>query len=204
MYGTALHSSLRARASGVRHRKRMDSRLPQQLNNLLREGSISQVDHASARCRVRSGQVHTDLIPWLTPAAGGVRVWAPPSVGEQVLLLCVDGDLANAIALRGLFCDAFPAPSSSPDLTLIQFADGATVAYDSAAHALAATLPTGGTVSIVAEGGVRITGPVTIAGDVTVSGAIEASDDVVGGGISLMGHTHRGVQPGSGNTGAPQ
>ena len=182
----------------------MDSRLPQQLNNLLREGAVSQIDHASARCRVRSGEVHTDLIPWLSPAAGATHVWAPPSIGEQVLLLCVDGDLANAIALRGLFCDAFPAPSSNPDLTLIQFADGATVAYDSAAHALAATLPAGGTVSIVADGGVSITGPVTITGDVSVSGAIEASDDVVASGISLVGHTHPGVQPGSGNTGAPQ
>ncbi|TGV31253.1 phage baseplate assembly protein V, partial [Mesorhizobium sp. M8A.F.Ca.ET.142.01.1.1] len=116
---------------------------------------------------------------------GNVRVWCPPSIGEQVQLLCVDGDLANAVAVPGMFSDAFPAPSSNPNLLLIQFTDGATLGYDSDAHALAANLPTGGTVSIVADGGVSIAGPVTIQGDVTVTGKAEVSEDVIGGGVSL-------------------
>lgn len=182
----------------------MDSGLPQKVSNLMRDGVVTEVDHAAARCRVRSGEMQTDFIPWLTPAAGNVRVWCPPSVGEQVQLLCVDGDLANAVAVPGMFSDAFPAPSSNPGLVLIQFADSATVGYDSDAHALAASLPAGGTVSIVADGGVSITGPVSIQGDVTVTGKAEVSEDVIGGGISLKQHKHSAVQPGSGTSGPPQ
>lgn len=181
----------------------MDSGLPQKVSNMMRDGVVTEVDHAAALCRVRSGDMQTDFIPWMTPAAGKVRVWLPPSVGEQVQLLCVDGDLANAVALPGLFSATFPAPSSNPDLMLIQFADGATVAYDSTAHALAANLPTGGTVSIVADGGVRVTGPVTIDGDLTITGKAEASEDVIGGGVSLKQHKHGEVQPGSGTSGPP-
>ncbi|WP_232503869.1 phage baseplate assembly protein V [Stenotrophomonas maltophilia] len=170
---------------------------------MMRDGVVTEVDHAAALCRVRSGEMQTDFIPWMTPAAGKVRVWLPPSVGEQVQLLCIDGDLANAVALPGLFSATVPAPSSNPDLTLIQFADSATVAYDSAAHALTANLPAGGTVSIVADGGVRISGPVSIDGDVIITGKAEVSEDVTGGGISLKQHKHGGVQAGGGTSGPP-
>ena len=182
----------------------MDSGLPQKLSNMLRDGVVTEVDYSNARCRVRSGEMQTDFIPWLTPAAGKVSVWCPPSIGEQVQLLCVDGDLANAVALAGMFSDAFPAPSSNPTQVLIRFADGATVGYDSAAHALGANLPAGGTVTIVADGGVSITGPVSITGNVTVAGKVEVSEDVIGGGVSLKQHKHGAVQPGGGTSGPPQ
>lgn len=169
----------------------------------MRDGVVTEVDHAAALCRVRSGEMQTDFIPWMTTAAGKVRVWLPPSVGEQVQLLCIDGDLANAVALPGLFSATFPAPSSNADLMLIQFADGATFAYDSAAHALAANLPAGGTVSIVADGGVHIAGPVSIEGNVSITGKAEVSEDVTGGGVSLKQHKHSAVQPGGGTSGPP-
>lgn len=187
----------------------MDSALPQQINNLLRDGVVTEVDHARHLCRVQTGEAHTDFLPWLSAAAGELRTWAPPSSGEQVSLLCSDGDLANAIVLRGIYCDQYPAPSNNPSLTLIQFKDGAVVSYDHDAHALSAVLPTGGTVTITADGGTTITGPVTIKGatsiegQVTITGRAEVSDDVVAAGISLTKHKHPGVQPGGGTTGAP-
>lgn len=187
----------------------MDSALPQQINNLLRDGVVTEVDHARHLCRVQTGEAHTDFLPWLSAAAGELRTWAPPSSGEQVSLLCSDGDLANAIVLRGIYCDQYPAPSNNPSLTLIQFKDGAVVSYDHGAHALSAVLPTGGTVTITADGGTTITGPVTIKGatsiegQVTIIGKAEVSDDVVAAGISLTKHKHPGVQPGGGTTGAP-
>lgn len=187
----------------------MDSAQPQQINNLLRQGVVTTVDHARALCRVRTGEAHTDYIPWLASAAGALAVWAPPSVGEQVTLVCSDGDLANAVALRGLYCDQYPAPSDNADLVMVKFSDGAVISYDSASHALAAILPSGGAATITADGGVTINGPVTINGDtsitgqVTINGKAEASEDVVGGGISLKQHKHGAVQPGSGTSGPP-
>jgi len=47
-------------------------------------------------------------------------------------------------------------------------------------------------------------GGIEIKGDITLTGKMTASDDVTASGISLMHHTHGGVQSGSGNTGQPQ
>ncbi|WP_421576596.1 phage baseplate assembly protein V [Stenotrophomonas maltophilia] len=187
----------------------MDSALPQQISNLLRDGVVTEVDHHRHRCRVQTGEAHTDFLPWFSAAAGELRTWAAPSSGEQVALLCGDGDLANAIVLRGLYCEQFPAPSASPSLTLIQFKDGAVVSYDHDAHALSAVLPAGGTMAITADGGTTITGPVTIKGatsiegKVTVTGKVEVSEDVIAAGVSLTKHKHAAVQPGGGTSGPP-
>lgn len=51
---------------------------------------------------------------------------------------------------------------------------------------------------------VRVETPLAeFTGDVTVGGTLTAATDVMGGGKSLKTHTHGGVQPGVGNTGAP-
>lgn len=187
----------------------MDSALPQQINNLLRQGVVTVVDHAHALCRVRTGEAHTDFIPWLAAAAGAFCVWAPPSVGEQVTLVCGDGDLANAVVLRGMYCEQYPAPSEDADLVMARFSDGAVISYDSASHALSAVLPSGGKATITADTGITINGPVTINGDTSITGQVsingkaEVSDDVLGGGVSLKQHKHGAVQPGSGTSGPP-
>lgn len=45
---------------------------------------------------------------------------------------------------------------------------------------------------------------VTINADVTVNGTLTATNDVIGGGISVKSHVHGGVTSGSSNTGTPQ
>jgi phage baseplate assembly protein V len=59
-----------------------------------------------------------------------------------------EGDLANGLVILGLYSDANPPPSNTPDVVQIDMPDGATIAYDHAAHALAVTLPAGGTATI--------------------------------------------------------
>lgn len=167
------------------------------LSELLRYGTIASVDLAGARCTVEAGDVVSGPIPWIEGRAGATRSWSPPSVGEQVLLLCPEGDLAGGVALRGIFSDASPAPGD--DLReLIRFADGAVLAYDPQAHHLDVTLPAGATLAIAADGGS------TIKGDITLIGKLTASDDVIAAGISLKSHKHGGVQAGTAQTGTPQ
>ena len=177
---------------------------PEQLTgDVLRLGVIASVDHAGATCTVESGDIVTGDLPWFAFRAGGLRVWSPPSVGEQCLLLSPEADLENGLVLTGLYCDGFPAPSSDPETVCLQFADGAMLSYGFAAHALAVTLPGGGTATIDAPGGTTWNGPVTFNDDVTVNATVTATADVVGGGVSLKGHKHSGVQSGSAQTGAP-
>ncbi|MDA5192793.1 phage baseplate assembly protein V [Govanella unica] len=179
------------------------SDIEQLTGDILRLGVIASVDHAAGTCSVKTGEIVTGDLPWLALRAGGTRWWSPPTIGEQCLLFCPEGDTEAGIVLPGLYSDMFPAPSANPDLHLTVYPDGAQIAYDSATHALTATLPAGGTARVTADGGFTIEGDVTITGNVSVSGTVTADADVVGGGVSLKSHRHGDVQTGSGQTGAP-
>lgn len=176
---------------------------------IIRFGTIETVDLGGARCTVRAGDIVSGPVRWLEVRAGATRTWSPPSVGEQVLLLCPEGELAAGVALRGVASDANPPPGST-SAELIRFADGTVLAYDPEAHTLAATLCAGGTVAIVADGGVTITGPVSITGNLSIdgdtacTGTIAAETDVVAAGISGKSHIHGQVKAGSDVSGKPQ
>ncbi|MEG3166626.1 phage baseplate assembly protein V [Sphingomonas sp. LB3N6] len=179
------------------------------IGNIVRIGTIESVDLADATCRVRVGEIVTGDVCWIVQRAGNTRIWSPPTVGEQCLLICPEGDTDGGVAILGLFSDAMPAPSSD-DIDLIRFGDGAILSYDTTAHLLVAHLPAGGRVQIDAPGGVTITGPVSITGAVTITGDVDiagkatASDDVIGAGKSLKSHKHLGVTAGGGVSGLPQ
>lgn len=181
----------------------------QQIGEAIQYGVIASVDHDNATCTVTLGDLETGQLPWVAQRAGGMRCWSPPSVGEQCVVLAPEGDLENGLVVLGLYSDANPPPSTDPDVVQIDMQDGATIRYNHASHALAVTLPAGGTATIDAPGGATINGPVTINGlltvndDVTVNGTATATQDVVGGGKSLKGHKHSNVQAGTAQTGAP-
>ncbi|TLX52862.1 phage baseplate assembly protein V [Stutzerimonas nosocomialis] len=172
--------------------------LLRRLDNLIRLGTIAAVDHAAARCTVKSGRLTVPNLPWLALRAGSSLDWDPPTVGEQCILLSPSGEPAQGIALVGLYSQQRPAPGNSASLRRRKYPDGAVIDYDHATHTLTATLPGGGRAQLVAPGGVSILGNVDIAGLVTVS------DDVIAAGISLVGHVHGGVQGGPSDTGKPR
>jgi phage baseplate assembly protein V len=168
---------------------------------MIRMGVIASVDLQAARCTVRcgdpeGGEITTPPIRWIMPRCGDTRVWSPPTVGEQVVLLCPDGEIAAGVALGGIIRDDFPALGSTIE-ERIDFADGAQLRYDSEAHHLEVLLPDSATATITAPGGI------TINGDITLNGKLTASEDVIADGVSLKTHRHTGVQPGGGQTGLP-
>jgi len=180
------------------------------IGNILQLGTIEQVDLGEAVCRVRTGENVTGDIPWASVAAGAMlRVWSPPSVGEQVLLFCPEGDAEGAIAVLGIFSDANPAPSSEP-LVLLEFGDGSRFSYDPEGHALKIQLAAGATAEVEAPGGLKITADIEVTGNIALTGKLDATDtitssaDVVAAGKSLKGHKHTAVAPGSGVSGPPQ
>lgn len=175
-------------------------------SELLRFGTIAEVDLAAARCTVRVGDVLTGPIRWSEARAGDTRSWSPPTIGEQVLLLCPEGELEAGLALRGVSSTAYP-PAGNSLRELIEFADGAQLAYDPQTHVLDAILPDGATVTVVARGGVTIDaseGGLAIKGDIAVEGDMTVSGDVIGKDISLARHQHGGIAQGSNLTLAPQ
>lgn len=190
--------------------------LSRRLANLIRLGTIAEVDYAAKRCTVKTGDLLTAPLPWIAMRAGdAVTAWAP-SIGEQVVLLSPSGDPSAAVALPAIYSDSFPCPEGGDTAKVTLYPDGACITYDPATHQLDALLPEGGKANVTAPGGLHITGDTTITGklhatdtatfdaSVTVGDKLTAQTDVVGGGISLKSHKTTGVQPGSGLSGGPQ
>ncbi len=172
--------------------------LRRRLDNMIRPGTIHVVDHEQARCRVKSGALLTQWLPWFSRHAGSVRDWSPPTVGEQCVIISPSGELAAGFVLVGLNSGSFPAPSSNQVLDSRTYADGTWMGYDMGRKEMTVIMTAGGKQILQIPAGIEIQGDVTITGTVTVS------EDVIAGGISLVEHVHGGVQGGSSTTGAPQ
>lgn len=169
---------------------------------VMRLGRCASVNLAERTCTVAYGDPDGDDaesadIPWGGFRAGRMRVWSPPTVGEQGMLFAPGGDIAQAVFVPGLYSTEFPAPGDAAR-EFITFDDGAEFGYDPDSHEADVTLPGGGKLTIVAPGGVQIQG------DVEVQGQLTASVDVIADGISLKTHTHGNVQAGAAHTGAPE
>lgn len=180
------------------------------ITNLIRTGTVSEVDKANWLCRVKTGDLETNWINWLTLRAGKSRTWWKPSVGEQVVLLSLGGNLETAFALPAVYSSAFTPPSDSEDGSVTEYPDGGWFEYEPATGRwlikgiksvlIEATdsieLKTGA--FIVTADQTQINSEVVINGGVTQGGGTMSSNGVV-----ADAHEHDGVQKGSENTGGP-
>ncbi|OCZ55469.1 baseplate assembly protein [Achromobacter xylosoxidans] len=141
------------------------------ISNLIRIGTVFAVDLASqpARVRVASGDLQSNWLPWLELRAGSTTTWNPPTIGEQVLLLCPDGDPAAGVVLMGLNSDAIPAPSASAAEHVTLYPDGARIVYDHQAGQLTAEGIKTATLT-ASESATLICPEITLDGNVTVTG----------------------------------
>ncbi|MCW5319630.1 phage baseplate assembly protein V [Verminephrobacter aporrectodeae subsp. tuberculatae] len=155
---------------------------------MLMAGTIEAVQYKPPRVRVRSGDWVSSFLPWFSVAAGGVRHWRPPTVGEQAMVFSVSGQPEQGIVLAGLWTDQFPANDDRENITAMDWQDGARMEYDHEAHKLKMLLPPeghamltiGGTTLEMKAGGVTLTN-----GTVKVVGG-----DVIADGVSLKQHKH--------------
>lgn len=178
------------------------------VNNLLRLGTIEQLRlQAPARCRVRTGGLLTGWLPWLTLRAGGGdggRLWSPPVIDEQVLVIAPGGDLAQAVVLPGVYSDAMPQGSDQAGVFQLDFGPGASLYVnpdpdDADSRCIVFTL-----------GDTRITmghQRIELAADggslVIDQDGVHGEPDVISGSVSLRQHKHGGVQTGQSLTGEP-
>jgi phage baseplate assembly protein V len=79
------------------------SELARAVRDLIRTGAVSEIDTEQGLCRVQTGELVTNWLHWLTPRAGAARTWWAPSVGEQVLILSLAGELDTACYLQRRF-----------------------------------------------------------------------------------------------------
>lgn len=108
--------------------------------NLLMIGTVSAVNAGTARARVDFGELGSPEIPVGQLRAGALSFWWMPVVGEQVLVGCPSGDIAQGVVICSIF--AGNAPSSDAGTPLIDLAGGT----------------------------IRVEGSIEVSGDVTASG----------------------------------
>lgn len=158
--------------------------------NLIRIGTVSAVDVSTACVKVKIGDVETDWVQWATVRAGSTRTWSCPSVGEQVMVFCPFGDLAQAIPALSLYQDTHPAPANDASVDRAAFADGSTVDYNSVSNTLTVNVSGAGNVilnsanvTVNASNQVTLNTPHTICkGQLTVEGAFTYLAGMVGSG----------------------
>ncbi|EFH9043919.1 phage baseplate assembly protein V [Escherichia coli] len=201
--------------------------LARAIRNLIRSGVVTEVDTVQGLCRVQSGGIQTTWLNWLTTRAGRSRTWWAPSVGEQVLLLAIGGELDTAFVLPGIFSDDNPAPSASADAWQVVFPDGAVIEYEPETSAL--TVSGIKTADVTASGSITATVPLVLVKastsitldtpevictnklttatlEVQKGGTMKGNIEHTGGSLSSNGkvlHTHKHPGDSGGQTEAP-
>ncbi|MBD8169528.1 phage baseplate assembly protein V [Erwinia persicina] len=174
------------------------------LQNLIRVGTVIQVDYVQYVARVQTGANKTDWIRWGAQRAGDAQTWWAPSLGEQVVILSPGGDLENAFIAFSLYgIDALP-PDTSQTSHVTRYPDGAKESYDPASGMKSITgiknalVDASGSMTLNLSRLV-INASVVINGEVVQGGGSMSSNGVV-----VHAHVHGGVQSGGSKTGGPQ
>jgi hypothetical protein len=76
------------------------------ISNMMREGTVTEVDHAKGVAKADIGGFETKEIPW-AQRAGEIKEWNPVSVGERILVVNPTGEVGNGIIMPGGFSKEF-------------------------------------------------------------------------------------------------
>jgi len=178
------------------------------IDDLIRIGTVTEV--RSGECRVETKGNHTDWRPYLVLRAGRTRRRMRPSVGEQVILFSLGGDLRNAFVLAGVYQDDHPEPladDDNGDLDVVEYPDGAVIKYNPTTGELTASgikkavITASVTVKLITPL-VECTEALKVGTTIEAGGKITAPTANIGG-IEVTTHKHSGVQTGGGQTGGP-
>lgn len=168
-------------------------------------------------------------LPVLAPRASADMAFDLPDVGDQVLCLFLGNGLEDGFVLGSMYGAQKP-PVSSGDKFHRTFSDGTVIEYDRKAHKLTASVvgevivQAARAISLHAGEIINLRAPTLLLngnlsqsgydggpGFSDVRGAVTVRDgsitvphgDVIAAAVSLVDHTHVGVQPGSGTSGPP-
>lgn len=152
------------------------------LANMIRTGRVVSVRTQSpARCRVQTGDLLTDWVPWVSLAAGGeaqTRHWRAPALDEPCLLLSPGGDLCQAVAVLGLVSSDMPQNGQSEQVQRTTYGDGTCVEYDSELSVLRVHGPK--LIKLQSSSQIVLDSDVFVTGKLFVKSSIRADGAVVG------------------------
>lgn len=184
----------------------------------LQFGTVSAVDAAKHAVRVNIpalDNLQTDWLPVLTQAAGGNRFYCLPDPGALAVCL-LDARGESGVVLGTVYNDSDPTPATSPDLHVLQYANGTRIEHDRRTGNV--LVKTAGKVTIDAPeaettGNLAVQGMLTYAKGLKaansesntaaeIKGEVNIKGDLVVNGIRFSTHTHGGDS--GGTTTAPR
>lgn len=88
---------------------------------IVKFGKVTAVDAGEARAKVSfGGDSESDWLPWLAERAAAISIWAPVSVGEQVVVLSESGDTAQGVIIGSVFSQGNPGAAANEAMHRIQ------------------------------------------------------------------------------------
>jgi len=170
----------------------MTNQLLRQFQNLSSIGTVIAIDASAWKIRLKIDENETDWIPIPTMAAGVVKVWRCPSLGEQFSVSAQGGELTSSVPQISLFSEAFPPPSTDPNEVFVQIGE----------HFLSVNIESGEALFKLNKCTFDV--PETVfTGSVHAEKAISSNEDVTAKEVSLVGHPHGNVMNGPGQTTQP-
>ena len=191
-------------------------------------GVIESVDYENARCRVRVAGWVSAWLPWMASAAGRVRHWRPPSVGEQALIVSPSGEVETGFVMPGFYTDQHDqANDNRENMTATDYPDGAHQHYDHDNHEYFLKVPAAGRIFLQVGGSslemtdgtitlttklFKVNAPISVfEGNVDVAMSVHAGVNIIAansvaalnGGVVLEAHQHTDVTSGDDKTGYP-
>ena len=166
---------------------------------------VVAVDLPAAMVRVQSGEWTSAWVRWHSQAAGKVRHWRVPSLGEQGALISPSGEPAMGTFLPGLYGNAGAQPDNRDHVEVWRFDDGGSVVYDWEDSSYTIDLPSG-TVTVkvggsvlemtpdstrLVSGAINLVGTITIDGTTQINGKLNTTGDINSAGkvIDVGGNT---------------
>jgi len=175
------------------------------LMNLIRFGTVIEVDLVQTVARVQTGELQTDWIRWGVARAGDAVDWWAPSVGEQVVLLAPGGALENAVIAFSLYSDYALPPDNGKKTNVTRYPDGAKKSYDPANGLLSLLGMISGMVSMSDTLTINVGRLVINAGETVINGeVVQGGGKMSSNGIVVDSHVHGGVKSGGDMSGGPQ
>lgn len=88
---------------------------------IVKFGQVTAVDAGTARAKVSfGGDSESALLHWRATCAGAITIWAPVSVGEQVIVLSESGETAQGVIIGSVFSQGNPGAAAAEGLFKIQ------------------------------------------------------------------------------------
>lgn len=130
------------------------ARNEQAREGIVRFATVTAVDTTKARAKVSFGsESESAWLPWMAERAAAISVWAPVSIGEQVVVLSESGETTQGVILGSLFSNGNPGAGSAEAVHRVKIGGSSITVSGSAI-----TLSSNGSTMIVDAGGVSING----------------------------------------------